>query len=849
MRITHKIVTAVMAISIFIMFAGNTIFAGMLKQHIIQEENKQIQNSINSTIQYIDQLKLNYERTSNDWAHWDETYDFINSHNPEYVSKYMNAKDFINLNVNFMIFYDKNQLIEARYYDYELNDFKPLSPGLIAAIEKNIQKSDTEDTHTRLISNGADYYIMSIAATTDSLMKQQANGRFVIGRSIDSDLLKIIERFTNGSVSFSLINNLDKEIADKLLQDESDNHPVYIDSVRNDSVSVYSLLQEPEDSEASIVLYINVFRDFYLAEMKHLRLMSGIYSAVVLLASIISLLFINKFAIKPIMEMSRKIRSIDPTQEHFHRMDVHGTDEISVLGNVINAMFNAIESERNEQKQTEQKLMESERSKSVLLSNLQGMAYRCKYDRDWTMLFISQGCFELTGYKPESLLYNEEISFNDLIDPEYRELIWNTWAKTIELRTIFREEYPIKTASGQIKWVFEQGRGVYDENGQVEALEGLIIDITDRKKREDEIRYLNYHDVMTGLYNRRFFDKEKKHLDNKSQLPLSIIIGDINGLKLINDALGHAEGDKLIIETAIILRSYCREGDVLARVGGDEFCILLPKTDNETAWEILKKINMACEAYNNNASSEAHYINISLGYATKEAVEENIDLVVKVAEDYMYKRKLLEHKSSHSAIVASIKTTMLEKSQETEEHAERLTALTKAVGIKLDLSELKLDELELLATLHDIGKVGIDDQILNKQGKLTEEEWIEMKKHPEIGYRIAMSSPELMSISDYILCHHERWDGKGYPQGLKGEDIPLLSRVLAVADAYDAMTEDRTYRRAMPVEAALAEIKNNAGTQFDSRIAHLFVGIIKGETESDLKYPFLSKNIRSFGGP
>ena len=170
---------------------------------------------------------------------------------------------------------------------------------------------------------------------------------------------------------------------------------------------------------------------------------------------------------------------------------------------------------------------------------------------------------------------------------------------------------------------------------------------------------------------------------------------------------------------------------------------------------------------------------------------------------------------------------MYEKSHETEEHSERLAALTRMVGEALKLSQIELDHLELLATLHDIGKVGIDDRILGKPGKLTAEEWLEMKKHPEIGYRIAAASPELVSISEFILSHHEHWDGSGYPKGLAGEAIPLLSRIIAVTDAYDAMTENRVYRKAMDRESAIAEIKNNAGTQFDPEIAKLFVGMMK----------------------
>jgi HD-GYP domain-containing protein (c-di-GMP phosphodiesterase class II) len=263
----------------------------------------------------------------------------------------------------------------------------------------------------------------------------------------------------------------------------------------------------------------------------------------------------------------------------------------------------------------------------------------------------------------------------------------------------------------------------------------------------------------------------------------------------------------LIIETAKTIYSCCRKNDILARTGGDEFSILLPKTNKQTALEILNKIQAACSKYNKKYANETSHISLSLGCCTKETADENFEQVCKMAEEAMYQRKLLERKSSRSAIISSIKATMLEKSNETEAHAGRLVFLSRVIGSELGLLQSELDNLELFATLHDIGKVGVNNHILKKPGTLSKDEWDEMKQHSIIGYRIALSAPELVPIADYILSHHERWDGKGYPQGLKGVEIPLHSRILAIVDAYDAMTEDRVYRKALSKEAAISEIK------------------------------------------
>jgi len=339
-----------------------------------------------------------------------------------------------------------------------------------------------------------------------------------------------------------------------------------------------------------------------------------------------------------------------------------------------------------------------------------------------------------------------------------------------------------------------------------------------------KILYLSHHDFLTGLYNRIYFEEEKKRLDTPRQLPISIIMGDINGLKLVNDGFGHSKGDEVLIEIAKILKNCCREKDIVSRIGGDEFLILLPQTDSKSAQLVCSRIADTCNGYALNGSSI--YPSISLGHATKNIETEAMDGIFMAAEESMSKQKLLESKSAHSSILASIKAMMFEKSQETEEHAERLAQLSKSIGLVMSLTEDQLNDLELLSTLHDIGKMSISAEILSKPGKLGDKEWVEIRKHPEIGFRIAQATSELIPIAKYILCHHERWDGKGYPQGLIGEQIPLLSRIVAIVDSFDAMTNDRAYRSAMTKGEAIEEIRRNSGTQFDPDISQLFLNII-----------------------
>lgn len=435
-------------------------------------------------------------------------------------------------------------------------------------------------------------------------------------------------------------------------------------------------------------------------------------------------------------------------------------------------------------------------------------------DDEGRFLESNKAASRITGYAREQIL---NMRVWDVTAPEALE----------EARRRFQELLETGHMTAELQYVHSGGERRWWRVDAVQIEEGryltFSIDVTDRKQAEADLIRLSKLDFLTGVYNRRFFEMELERMDQEGLYPLSVIIGDINGVKFINDAFGHAEGDRYIAETARIMKACCREGDVLARTGGDEFAILLPQTDGAEAQRLIYRIQAALEKYIRENEGGVYRHSISLGCATKYSPEEDIREILKLAEGYMYQHKLLEQSSIHSAIVASIKATMFEKSHETEEHAQRLVALSRAVGVAMGLPQSELDKLELLASLHDIGKVGIRDEVLTKPGPLNDLEWEEMKRHPEIGYRIAKSAPELAPISEGILCHHEWWDGSGYPRGLAGEEIPLISRIVAVVDAYDAMTNDRPYRKALDHAVAIERIRRNAGTQFDPAVVRVFV--------------------------
>jgi diguanylate cyclase (GGDEF)-like protein/PAS domain S-box-containing protein len=459
-------------------------------------------------------------------------------------------------------------------------------------------------------------------------------------------------------------------------------------------------------------------------------------------------------------------------------------------------------------KQVEEKLRQTASELQAVFQAIPDLFFRFNADGTYQKLLAGR-IADL--YDPAGGLIGKQINISTKLGRQFQEAI----AQSLETQSLVVAEYSMPLDG---KTRFFEARFIPLIKDQVVV---VARNITERKQEEDRLKYLGFHDVMTGLYNRSFFEEELRRLDAKRQLPLSIIIGDIDGLKLVNDTLGHRKGDQLIIKVAGIIKGACRVEDIVCRWGGDEFAILLPKTDPETAEKICDRIRKTCEK----AKGDPVPVSVSLGSATKRAVGQDIDAVLREAEDMMYWKKL-DSNNTRFSVVTYLQRSLAEKTRETVEHGQRVQALMLRMGEALKLSKTEREELSILAVLHDIGEIAIPEKILLKPCCLTSEEWQIMKEHPGIGNGIARSAPNLTSIAESILTHHEHWDGTGYPSGLQGARIPLPSRVLSVVDAYDAMISGRPYKKAISHREALEEIERCAGTQFEPALVDLFVRIV-----------------------
>lgn len=445
-------------------------------------------------------------------------------------------------------------------------------------------------------------------------------------------------------------------------------------------------------------------------------------------------------------------------------------------------------------------------------------------DTSGKVVFLNKAAEKLTGWTQEEARGKLIKEVFNIVNEETQEKNEDIVKKVLKLKKTLKLAVPTTLISknGVRRPIEDSAAPIVQENGKTSGVVLVFRDFSEQKKKQDEIAFLSYHDQLTGLHNRRFYEEELSRMDTERNFPITIMMADVNGLKLTNDAFGHKTGDVLLKKIAAILQSECRADEIIARTGGDEFVLLLPKTDAKDANKIVDRIQFATA----NEIMENVILSISIGFAVKKDASDNMREVCKKAEDDMYKHKLFESASMRSKTIDIIMNSLFEKNNREMLHSKKVSEICVDIATKMMLKKDEINLIRIAGLMHDIGKIGISDKILNKVKKLNRDEWREIMRHSEIGYRILSSSNDFSEIADCILEHHEKWNGKGYPKGLKGEEISLAARIITVADSYAAMTSDRTYRQALSEEAAIASVNANAGIQFDPAITKVFVEIV-----------------------
>lgn len=496
------------------------------------------------------------------------------------------------------------------------------------------------------------------------------------------------------------------------------------------------------------------------------------------------------------------------------RYDDNDVDEMTVLMNGVLT---------NLERRIMQKKLFEERSKyfQTLISIGDGVMV---VDPAGKIEMLNQVAQQLTGWANEEargkhytevFVLSHEDHRQEIIDPIF------TAMKTDQTQEL-RNHAVLTAKDGSVFHLEDSAAPIKNEKGETVGIVLVFRDVSEKNEQRKEIEYLSFHDALTGLYNRRFLEEELLRLDIEKNLPISIIMGDVNGLKLTNDIFGHAHGDVFLKKIAEVMRRVCRADDIIARWGGDEFVILLPKTTVEQAKQIKKRIKTEF------ARDGVQVIkgNISLGCDVKTSVDQSIMECLDSAEEKMYAAKILERDDFKSSTLDSIITTLQSDCPQEEEHAQRVSQWCHDLGVTMELPHVKIRRMKLAGYFHDIGKIVLHKDLLEENSERTAEEISEIKKHPIMGYRILNAFDDTMSLADAVLHHHERWDGSGYPKGLKGEEIPFLARVVAVANYYDRLLSAKEGEALEKNQHPLIHLEKIEG-RFDPEIKREFINMIK----------------------
>jgi diguanylate cyclase (GGDEF)-like protein/putative nucleotidyltransferase with HDIG domain len=366
----------------------------------------------------------------------------------------------------------------------------------------------------------------------------------------------------------------------------------------------------------------------------------------------------------------------------------------------------------------------------------------------------------------------------------------------------------------------------------------------------EERYYKSITDPLTGAFNSAYFKHklaESIQSSKKTSEPMALLFCDVDNFKKLNDNEGHIYGDKVLLEITKLIMDNVRSTDIVCRYGGEEFVVIMPATDSDKAKLIADQIRNKIAIHGNKSVLSPITISIGIAVYPDDTDEENLVHLadqamytakglgknrvilaseINVSKNKEYQRKIVDQRWIFNTVLSLTRAVEVKDSY-THSHSEMVSRYAATVASSMGLKDEEVHRVSIAGLLHDVGKIGVPDHILNKEGRLTEEEFHIMKTHPVLGYNILANVDELKDILPYVLYHHERPDGKGYPNGLKKDEIPLGARIIGVVDAFHSMTSARPYRKApLTLEKAISELQNGKGTQFDEEVVETFLTLV-----------------------
>ncbi|MEW5785543.1 MAG: HD domain-containing phosphohydrolase [Bacillota bacterium] len=760
------------------------------------------------------ELELNtLAKYAYDWSAWDDTYNFIDDLNETYIQNNLTDWVFENLGLNFLLFFDHDgEFVHGKFYDLEQQEERAIPPELLLHFHHDcplLQYADNNESATGIIQFSDKSNSPTLVAAGPILTSDQEGpwrGTLVMGKYLDKQAITEQTLTTFNIYPYpenSMING-------DLLKETT-----LVQIIDRENIAGFTPLYDI-NNEPVFLLEVIIPRTFYQTSLSTMTRYSLVTIGLWLIFAVILFFVMEKTILARLTRHCREVRQIGQSEDFSQRLTADlKKDELSILADETNRMLEQL-------RQSQAALQNSEaRLSSIFMAAPIGIGLVEKR----IIRMVNQHICDLLGYQQDELigknsrfLYSTEKDYLYVGTVKYRQM-QKKGVGTVETRWRHKDGTIIDILLSST--TFDRAKP-----DQKEIVLFTALDITDRKGMEKKLKHISLHDHLTNLYNRAYFEEELKRLErSRGEYPVTIISADLDGLKLANDTMGHKKGDELLCQCAQVLRNAFRQAEVLARVGGDEFALILPRTDAAVAKEIVYRIQKAIDQYNQD--HPRLLMSLSLGTATAAIEGSSLEELYREADNAMYLEKLSRNNAARNRIVSALQATLTERDYIAEGHVSRLQEMCLKLGQAVKLNHRQLTDLNLLTQVHDLGKVGIPDQILFKPGSLTEEEWAVMRQHSEKGSRIAGSSPDLAGVANLILRHHEKWDGSGYPLGIAGEEIPIECRILAIADAFDAMTNPRPYNRPITREEALREVERCAGTQFDPALVERFLELFR----------------------